>query len=105
MTGGTLTGRQGSGPPHPKIGYDNRTGAPEALPRDFMRLVIEFPERVYGTWWYIDEKGTRGEAAGWYIWIESIGLLGVSRGRTIVWRTVDELATGLAEITRKLNVK
>ncbi len=85
-----------------EVAYDNRTGAPEGLPRDFIFLVIDFPERVYGTWWYTNDDGPWGRTEGWYIWIETLRLLGVSRGERIAWRIVDNFEMSLVDAANTL---
>src|SRR3954453_24091523 len=68
-----------------KIAHNNRTGTPHGIPLDFVALVIEFPDRMYGTWW-LEDEGTSRAPEGWYIWIESIKLLGVSHGKAVTWQ-------------------
>ena len=85
-----------------KIGYDNRTGFPEEIPYEFIYLIIAFPERIYGTWWYLSDQGTKGSVKGWYIWLESIGLMGVTRSHKVVWCEADNFECGLADVTDKL---
>jgi hypothetical protein len=93
-----------SSPNQPKrrIGYDDRTGAPEGLPRAFAAVIIEFPDRAYGTWWRINNDGTRDVAAGWYIWIESLKLVGITWGDKIAWHTGADFETALTTATKKL---
>jgi hypothetical protein len=84
------------------IDYDDRTGSPEGLPREFIALIIDFPERVYGTWWYVDNYDADVRIGGWYIWIEPLSLLGVSRGANVAWCTVDNFEMGLDEVANRL---
>jgi hypothetical protein len=85
-----------------KIAYDDRTGAPEGLLREFIIFAIEFPERVYGTWWYVDNCDADVRIGGWYIWLEPLRLLGMSRGADVAWRTVDDFEMGLDEVANRL---
>ncbi len=85
-----------------QVAYDNRTGAPEGLPREFVALVIDFPERVYGTWWYTNDDEARDMTEGWYIWIETLRLLGVSHGERIAWRIVDNFEMSLVDVANTL---
>jgi hypothetical protein len=87
-----------------KIGYDDRSGTPEGIPRDFIELIIEFPERIYGTWWLSDENGSRGHIiTGWYIWIESVNLLGINYLGKTTWHTHQELEAGLTIVVNRLH--
>ena len=71
------------------------------MPRAFIAWVINFPERVYGTWWYIDEYGAGCGIEGWYIWIETLSLLGFSRGERIAWRVVDDFEMSLVDAANR----
>jgi hypothetical protein len=87
-----------------KIAYDVRTGTPEGIPLDFIKIVIEFPDRIYGTWW-LEEEGSCGEPKGWYIWVESIQLLGVSLDRPdtkVVWNVNGEFEERLDSLAKRL---
>ncbi len=85
-----------------QIACDNRTGAPEGLPHELRALVIEFPERIYGTWWYINDNGTSSKTEGWYVWLESLKLLAVSRCDNIAWRIGDDYELSLVDAANKL---
>jgi hypothetical protein len=85
-----------------KITYADRTGAPEGIPHDFVAFVIAFPERVYGIWGYVDNCDADSRRGGWYIWIEPLRLLGVSRGANVAWRTVDDFEMSLNEVANGL---
>ena len=86
-----------------KIGYDNRTGFPEGIPHQFIELIEAFPERIYGTWWYFSDSGAKDNVAGWYIWVESIGLIGMTLGDKVAWCEADNFENGLADATDKLS--
>src|SRR3954470_15408634 len=93
----------GSGRSTPrKIGHDDYTGSPEGIPHQFISLVIAFPERIYGTWWYLGDQDIKGHVEGWYIWIESIELIGATCGDKIAWCEADNLESGLAKAANKL---
>jgi hypothetical protein len=49
-----------------------------------------------------NDDGTRGNLEGWYIWLESKKLLGVSRGHRIVWCVVKDFEIGLTLIANEL---
>jgi hypothetical protein len=85
-----------------RIGYRNLTGHPEGIPRAFIRLAIEFTDRFYGTWWYVYHDGKEGRIEGWFIWLESINLLGVSRGERIYWHRTADLDDGLTYVANEL---
>ena len=85
-----------------RIGYRDRTGHPEGLPSFFVRFVIDFPDKRYGTWWYIHRTGEESQPEGWYLWIESLALLGVSRGNRLSWRRADTLEEGLTRVANEL---
>jgi hypothetical protein len=89
----------------PKVGYDNHTGDHDCVPYRFYGLVTAFPEHVCGTWWYLHEDGTNGPVEGWYVWLESLGLIGVSRSDQISWRNADDLESGLARAATKLRTQ
>jgi len=60
-----------------------------------VQLIIDYPERVYGRWWYINDDNSRGPIEGWYIWIQSLKLLSITR-HTQSWRiTADDLEAAL----------
>ncbi len=84
------------------VAYDNRTGAPEGLPREFIALIVDFPERIYGTWWYADDNATISEPEGWYIWLESLKLLAVSRCDNVAWRIADDYEMSLVDVANRL---
>src|SRR5262245_14945116 len=86
---------------HSKIAHDNRTGAPEGLPPAFVSTVIDYPDRIYGTWW-LDGGKRSNKSAGWYIWVESEKILGVTCGNYIKWRIVEDFEEGLAQIANQL---
>jgi hypothetical protein len=85
-----------------QIACDNRTGAPEGLPREFIALAVDFPERIYGTWWYLNDNGTISEPEGWYIWLESLKLLAVSRCDNVAWRIADDYEMSLVDAANQL---
>ena len=85
-----------------KIGYDNRSGEYQGVPPQFFGLITAFPDRVYGTWWYVYDNGVRGPIEGWFIWLESIGLIGATREDRIAWCDTDTLEIGLASAANKL---
>jgi hypothetical protein len=91
-------------PPHLKIGYDNRVGRPEGVPRAFVQLIIDCPDRVYGTWWYCPVHDQRPKKQGWYIWIPSRQLLAVTRGPRMTQQRVACWELGLAMAARKLRL-
>ena len=77
------------------IGYKDRTGWPKGVPRQFVQLIIDCPDRVYGTWWYVNAEDSRIPIEGWYLWIASQNRLGITRSNKVWWTTVDNLEAAL----------
>lgn len=91
-------------PPHLHIGHDNRVGRPEGVPGAFVQLIIDCPDRVYGTWWYGNAHNKHPKPQGWYIWVESLHILAATRGNRFTWLRAACLEWGLATAANKLRI-
>jgi hypothetical protein len=86
------------------VGYEDRTGAPEGLPRDFIHMAISFPGCVYGRWWYVNGDGSAGQVEGWYIQVPDVRLIGVSQCERIVWRRTRKLESCLSAVANNVRL-